>query len=152
MSQEGAHALASRVVTDPIFAKTLTQDQAIDVVGILGAALAAAQVQAVRPAAGAASPALPQELANRLTINTEEAAGWLGLEDDQIQDLCRRGEIRAAKPGKAWLIRPESIREWLAHQEEIPRDGGSGRPQSPRTSRRPLARVEALPSNVRQPP
>jgi excisionase family DNA binding protein len=88
----------------------------------------------------------PGRFADRLTVTTAEAAEWLGLEESHVQDLCRRGAIPSGKPGKAWLIRVDAIRGWVAQQEEI-RHGSA--PLEPPPSRRPAARIDALPRNSR---
>jgi excisionase family DNA binding protein len=150
ITQEAARILAAQVVAEPVSAKTLTQDHAIAVVGILGAALVATQAQAVRPTVATAAPALADEFAGRLAVNTEEAARLLGLEEAHIQDLCRRGVIPACKPGKAWLIRVEAIREWLAAQEQEQQDRRATHVVASAPSRRPAARLGALPKNSRR--
>jgi excisionase family DNA binding protein len=88
----------------------------------------------------------PGRFYDRLTLTTAQAAEWLGLDESHVQDLCRRGAISASKPGKAWLIRPDAIREWVANEEGI-RHGGA--PEPPPSSRRPAVRIDALPRNRR---
>ena len=148
MTQEAAHALAARVVADPLAAKEMTQDQAVAVVAILAAALAAAQAQALRPSATA--PAPPSKFTERVTLTTAETAEWTGLEETRVQELCRRGVIPASKPGKAWLIRVEAVREWLATQEQEQRDRRTAPVVAASASHRQAARLDALPKNSRR--
>lgn len=148
MTHEVALTLAAQVLTDPLAAKEMTQDQAVAVVALLAAGLAAAQVQALRPLA--AAPAALSKFAERLTLTTSEVAEWTGLDETHIQELCRRGVIPASKPGKAWLIRPEAIGEWLATQEQKQRDRRTAPVVAPAASHRSAARLDALPKNSRQ--
>jgi excisionase family DNA binding protein len=142
--------LAVSVIADPRAAATLTRDDAIAVAGVLAAAQTAVQAQALR-APEAVAPVTPAKFVERLTVTTAEAAEWLGLDDTHLQDLCRRGVIPASKPGKAYLIRVDAIREWLVTQEEARRARRGATPAPPAASRRRVAvRLDALPRNSRR--
>lgn len=142
--------LAVSVIADPRTAATLTRDDAIAVAGILAVALMAVQAEALR-APDTVAPTTPAKFVERLTVTTAEAAEWLGLYDTHLQDLCRRGVIPASKPGKAYLIRVDAIREWLVTQEEArrARRGATPAPSAP-SRRRVAVRLDALPRNSRR--
>ena len=148
LGEESDAALAARILADPSAAANLTTDAAIKLAGVLATALMAVQAHVLRVPAGL--PTAPARFADRLTVTTTEAADWLGLEEAHVQDLCRRGEIVASKPGKAYLIRVNAIREWLERQEEVQRDGRGAHSESLPRSRRPEANIDALPRNSRR--
>jgi excisionase family DNA binding protein len=56
-------------------------------------------------------------------LTAEEVADVLRIGPYQVIKLCREGRLPASKPGKSWLIDPESVRDYLAehsnqrHQE-----------------------------------
>jgi excisionase family DNA binding protein len=135
-------------VTIPEFERAIEEAPAAELPGLLGELerlrVLAWQQMTARLLAG--SRGEPGRFADRLTVTTAEAAEWLGLEESHVQDLCRRGAIPSSKPGKAWLIRVDAIRGWVAQQEEI-RHGSA--PLGPPPSRRPAARIGALPRNSR---
>lgn len=43
----------------------------------------------------------------------EEAATALRIHPQTLAKLLRKGEIRARKIGKGWLIHPQALEEWL---------------------------------------
>lgn len=63
------------------------------------------------------SRACRQERTHRVSLprmlKIVEAAPILGLSEQELKDRCRRGEIAASKPGRAWLISEEAIRDHL---------------------------------------
>lgn len=52
------------------------------------------------------------ETAEPLLISVKEAGRMLGLKPWTVRGLCASGELRAGKPGKEWLIAPDSVREY----------------------------------------
>jgi excisionase family DNA binding protein len=148
LTNQGILALAAQVVADPLEARSLTPDEAWSVLGALAAAVAAVQAQASR--SGSDRPVPPEKFADRLTLTTEETAEWLGLDEIHVADLCRRGEIVASKPGKAWMIRVEAIRDWVHRQEQHHPARAIGA-MAPVASRRPRPRLDALVQNRRSP-
>jgi len=141
------------LAADPAKAASLSADVRQVVLGrALGVILACATVTDAPPLT--AAQAAPSKFAERLTLTTAEAAEWTGLDETHVQELCRRGVIPAAKPGKAWLIRVDAVREWLAGQEEAQRRANQGvAPTSAtRSDRSVAARLGALPKNSRRSP
>jgi excisionase family DNA binding protein len=99
---------------------------------------------------GPARHEAPARFSDRLTITTAEVAEWIGgVDEDHVQALCRSGAIRASKPGKAWLIRPAAIEEWLS-QQEGDQQAQRGRPALASAPSRGQVRLDALPENRRR--
>ena len=52
-------------------------------------------------------------------LTPAEVASLLRVEPITVIRACRAGKIRAARPGKTWLITPEAIEQYLAaHSNE----------------------------------
>lgn len=47
-------------------------------------------------------------------LTAEEVADLLRIGPMQAVALCRTGKLRATKPGKTWLIRPEDLEAYIA--------------------------------------
>jgi excisionase family DNA binding protein len=47
------------------------------------------------------------------TFNLEEAAEFLHLHPDTLQQMAKHGEIPAAKPGKRWIFIEEDLVDWI---------------------------------------
>jgi excisionase family DNA binding protein len=64
-------------------------------------------------------------MARRL-LTAAEAAEVLRITPIQAVKLCRRGELRATKPGKSWLIDAEDLDAYLdAHSNDDLRGPGA---------------------------
>lgn len=64
------------------------------------------------------------DMAPRRLLTAAEAADVLRITPIQAVKLCRTGELRATKPGKAWLINPEDLDAYLdAHSNDDLRAG-----------------------------
>lgn len=46
-------------------------------------------------------------------LTATEAAEVLRMTPYEVARLCREGSIRASRPGRAWLIRPDAIRAYV---------------------------------------
>lgn len=53
-------------------------------------------------------------------MTAAEAAAKLRVTPWFITERCRSGEIRAAKPGKTWLIRPADLDDYLERHSNTP--------------------------------
>jgi excisionase family DNA binding protein len=51
-------------------------------------------------------------------LEAKDVADWLGVKEDYVRDLGRRGEIPTVKIGKYVRFERDSIREWIAQQRE----------------------------------
>ena len=51
-------------------------------------------------------------------LDAKDVADWLGVKEDYVRDLGRRGEIPTVKIGKYVRFERDSIREWIAQQRE----------------------------------
>ena len=51
-------------------------------------------------------------------LEAKDAADWLGVKEDYVRDLGRRGEIPTVKIGKYVRFERDSIREWIARQRD----------------------------------
>lgn len=47
-------------------------------------------------------------------LTAPEAADILRVSPWQVVNLCRTGELKATKPGKKWLIRPDDLNAYIA--------------------------------------
>lgn len=53
------------------------------------------------------SPRMPEHL------TALEVAAVLRMKPYAVAELCKTGKLRATKPGRAWLIEADSLREYL---------------------------------------
>ena len=52
-------------------------------------------------------------------LTVAEVADIMRIGPWQVATWCREGKLRASKPGKAWLITPDAVEEFLAaHSNE----------------------------------
>jgi excisionase family DNA binding protein len=51
-------------------------------------------------------------------LEAKDVAEWLGVKEDYVRDLGRRGEIPTVKIGKYVRFERASIRAWIAQQRE----------------------------------
>ncbi len=51
-------------------------------------------------------------------LEAKDVAAWLGVKEDYVRDLGRKGEIPTVKIGKYVRFERDSIREWIARQRE----------------------------------
>ena len=51
----------------------------------------------------------------------EEAAQALRMHPKTVRALVTGGEIKAVKAGKAWLIHPDAIAEWMKAGTNLPK-------------------------------
>jgi len=51
-------------------------------------------------------------------LEAKDVADWLGVKEDYVRDLGRRGEIPTVKIGKYVRFERDSIRKWIAHPRE----------------------------------
>ena len=51
-------------------------------------------------------------------LEAKAVADWLGVKEDYVRDLGRRGEIPTVKIGKYVRFERDSIREWIAQQRD----------------------------------
>ena len=58
-------------------------------------------------------------------LNTEAAAEYLHCSESRMLELIRSGRVRAAKPGKTYIIKPQWLDEFL--EDEAERNAGSAR-------------------------
>ena len=52
-------------------------------------------------------------------LEAKDVADWLGVKEDYVRDLGRRGEIPTVKIGKYVRFERDSIRDWIAQQRSI---------------------------------
>lgn len=88
------------------------------------------------------------EASARITLNAQEVAERLGRPVSYVRYLCREGKIRASRDGREWLIRPESVREWLETHEHEPARSATPSPIPSRAD--PAPRLNAVPANRRR--
>ncbi len=50
-------------------------------------------------------------------LDSERAAGLLGIHPKTLQKMARRGEIRGKHVGKLWRFRASDLNDWLYRQE-----------------------------------
>lgn len=55
------------------------------------------------------------------TLLAEEAGALLGLKPVAVTILCRRGELRASKVGKRWVILRSDLDDFLNERSNRPR-------------------------------
>jgi excisionase family DNA binding protein len=55
----------------------------------------------------------------KLLYTIPEAAALLSLPKNLIYDLINSGQLRALKPGKAWLISRRAMDEWIERAEQV---------------------------------
>ena len=67
------------------------------------------------------------ELPNRICLRVSEAAAATGLSERMIWGLVKSGELASSKPGRAILITPEAIREWLVSKSHNPNGGATAK-------------------------
>ncbi len=48
-----------------------------------------------------------------LSLTWEQAAEELGVYWENVRRLCQRGEIRAAKVGRAWLLTTKALADYI---------------------------------------
>ena len=51
-------------------------------------------------------------------ISLREAAALSGLSQSHLQWLCRKGRLKAWKPGRDWLTTDEAVTEYLRDEEK----------------------------------
>ena len=51
-------------------------------------------------------------------LEAKDVAAWLGVKEDYVRDLGRKGEIPTVKIGKYVRFERNSIREWIALQRD----------------------------------
>ncbi len=51
-------------------------------------------------------------------LEAKDVAAWLGVKEDYVRDLGRKGEIPTVKIGKYVRFERDSIREWIAQQRD----------------------------------
>ena len=51
-------------------------------------------------------------------LEAKDVAAWLGVKEDYVRDLGRKGEIPTVKIGKYVRFERDSIRQWIAQQRE----------------------------------
>jgi excisionase family DNA binding protein len=51
-------------------------------------------------------------------LEAKDVAAWLGVKEDYVRDLGRKGEIPTVKIGKYVRFERNSIREWIAQQRD----------------------------------
>ena len=51
-------------------------------------------------------------------LEAKGVAEWLGVKEDYVRDLGRRGEIPTVKIGKYVRFERDAIREWIAQQRD----------------------------------
>lgn len=49
-----------------------------------------------------------------LVVTAEEAASLLGVSVNTVYALCQRGELRAGRVGRRWLIPRVEVSSWLS--------------------------------------
>lgn len=54
---------------------------------------------------------------NKFALSIAETAFRLGLSSRTVERLIARGEIKAKKAGRRWLITPSSLEAWLNSKE-----------------------------------
>ena len=70
-------------------------------------------------------------------LTVKEAAEYLSCSDNRMLELIRSGQLRAAKPGKSYLIKPEWLDAYL--EDEADR-------LSNRASKKPIQTNKELPN------
>lgn len=65
-------------------------------------------------------------------LEAKDVAAWLGVKEDYVRDLGRKGEIPTVKIGKYVRFERGSIREWITQQ----RDSNDRAPVTPLLGRR----------------
>jgi excisionase family DNA binding protein len=57
-----------------------------------------------------------------LTISWQDAARELGVYWENLRKMCQRGEIRAQKVGRAWLLTTKALADYIDHgpAEKLP--------------------------------
>lgn len=71
-----------------------------------------------------------------LTISWEEAAAEMGVYWENLRKMCQRGEIRAQKVGRAWLLTTKALADYIDH--------GPATEQAPPPANRKRERVLSL--------
>jgi len=52
-------------------------------------------------------------------LDAKDVAAWLGVKEDYVRDLGRKGEIPTVKIGKYVRFERDSIRKWIAQQRDL---------------------------------
>lgn len=55
-------------------------------------------------------------LTTRSFLNLDEAAALVGLKSPTLRRAIRQGQLTYARPGRAYLVRPEDVHAWLTAQ------------------------------------
>src|SRR3989344_4345322 len=65
---------------------------------------------------------MPPSSSHQEFISTKEAAKLSGYSADYLARLARAGEVRGMQSGRAWLVDPASVTEYLRVQEDYKRE------------------------------
>jgi excisionase family DNA binding protein len=60
----------------------------------------------------------PKDEGHETLLEAKDVAVWLGVKEDYVRDLGRKGEIPTVKIGKYVRFERHSIREWIAQQRD----------------------------------
>jgi excisionase family DNA binding protein len=52
-------------------------------------------------------------------LDAKDVAAWLGVKEDYVRDLGRKGKIPTVKIGKYVRFERDSIRKWIAQQRDL---------------------------------
>ena len=63
----------------------------------------------------------------RICMRIPDVAAATGLSERKIWTLVRSGELASHKPGRAILITPEAVRDWLAANPNNPNGGATAK-------------------------
>ncbi|MFG2021100.1 helix-turn-helix domain-containing protein [Actinomadura geliboluensis] len=78
-----------------------------------------AVVEPPAPGSAAGTSSAPSATVEAVMTVTE-VAGLMGASPEYVRRLCRRGRLRARRPGREWLIDPESLKE--PHADQVQQD------------------------------
>ena len=54
-------------------------------------------------------------------IDSDEAAGLLGIHPKTLQQMARKGTVPAVRVGKFWRFRKPELNDWLGSEVRYPR-------------------------------